>query len=574
MKYIYILLFFIFSFGNFAKASEISDRRDKQVAKLDQQKQVEAKDKAQSIGNIYSTNKNVYITDTININDMTFGQMISYIKNGDKNCAVTTWDIINVMSYDPIFDEYMKLITYWQPLKVPPWSADYYNWQQVSCLRIVGCRYGTNKIQELINNKAITSENMTAICNDDLPKLYSSLYNNNEKYYYLTRQRIGNEIYMNGDENDSSFDILADVKYIWDIMFWSNQDPSKVFIQDLKKLKKENDKLDKIDQNLQNQSAGSTTAFDPENINNNLTLLAQSTDPTPANTDLFDDPDIKDLLWWSIYGKLLDINTWSKNSFIRSYVNKVNTTNGKQDIWKIQATRDKNNPISNDSWSMTVSNTNSSKRTTSLKDCLKACTSAKTAADVNFCRNSCLCGQIPKDATNTWVDWKIWWVSSLIVIRYCAEPANFTNVYDPKSPQSADKKKQTVEWLTIIADDFLKTINNKDLTPRNISRENFDFDTMFAKFWKEFDFNATINTIDTPTKTYEITPDLKTQPDKVNSNTQNPADAENKKSLADAEFYQIMKIWIDKNVVFWENLQKITNNLKKTAQELRNRINE
>ncbi len=573
MKYIYILLLTIYSIVNIATASEISDWRSKQVDSLDQQKQVASKNESQSIGNIYSTQKNASILDTISINNTTFGQIINFVKKGDEKCTIDTWDIINVMNYDIIFDKYMKIITYGQKLKTPPGTAKYYELQNVSCLRIVGCIYQTNTINQLVSNTSITNTQMVDTCTVDIPSLYYRLYQNNEKYFYINKQRIGNEIFMNGNEKDGSFDILSDIKYIGDVMFWGNQSPSSVFVHDLKNLKTENTKFE-------NASKASVTpqpkvGFITKNINqkNSLTLLAQTIWPTPVDNNLFSDPDIKKLLWWEIYGKLLDTNANSQNSFIRSYVNKINISNNKQDITKSETLRNSNNPISNGSGSMSVPDTIDKNRTVTLKECLKSCISAKDAADINFCRNSCLCWQIPKWASEnfTWDD--NLWVSSVIVLRYCAEPANSIYIYDLKSPKNIDDQKQTIEWLTIILHDFLRTINTKDIMPRSISTENFDFDTMFAKFWKDFDFRVDVTTNQTETKTYNNPPELVTQPDKINSDTQNPANPQIQQSLADTEFYNLMQKWIDKNIIFWQNTQKTTNNLKQTAQELIKRIN-
>ena len=122
--------------------------------------------------------------------------------------------------------------------------------------------------------------------------------------------------------------------------------------------------------------------------------------------------------------------------------------------------------------------------------------------------------------------------------------------------------------------DILQTINDKDITPRTISRESFDFDLMMADFAKEFQFSVNTFTKDVASKCQEDNPEYITQLDKVNSDKQNPPDPELEKLKSDLRFGQIVNCYISQNLSFWSNMQKTVQNIKDTAQNLKDKLND
>lgn len=568
--YILTLGFWVIGFG---QASEISDRRSAKISKIDTKKDILSKSKSQSAGNIYTVSKWIYVKDTMNVHNMTMGQVINYIKNWQKDCAVETWDIINIMGYDLDFDSYMKVITVDANLKNPVWSAKYYDGQSASCVRVAGCKYRTNKLIDLISNKSLTQANIANICQSEIPELYNRFFVGNEKYYNLTRDKIGNELYINADENDWFFDLLADIKYIWDIIYWGNEDPSKVYIHDIDKLKSEYQRQNDVNASLTNNT-NTSFAFEPST--QDLILLAQAWWGIDASSaDLLQDPDIKKLLWDSIYNNLKTFGGISEsgevltndNSFIKSYVGNLNKSNLLQDKWSLQQAWQKANPVSNSGDALSVTNSSNVNKTNTLKACLKSCLNAKTASDSNMCRNSCLCGQSPKDWWQTWADGKAWSFNSIMVLKYCIQASS----PDGRSPQ---KKKQTIEWLLVEIQDILQTINEKDITPRTISRESFDFDLLLVNFAKEFHFGINTTTKDVPSKCKEYYPELLTQMGKINNDQQNPSSLKLQKMQADLEVSSMINCFIEQNVSFWDNMKKTVDNIKQTAQFLKDKIND
>lgn len=554
------------SLTNFCVAddSEISQRWTKQITKVDDQKNLTTLYQAQNIWNSYSVAQNIYITDTMVVHNTTMQSMMTYIKDWQQDCKVDTWDIINIMHYDEVFDAYMWLITTNIKLKKPVWSSAYYNNQAASCLKIAWCLYKTNKLVDLVNNQNITNSNLVKICQEQLPSMYWKLHANNEKFHDINKQQIGNDIYINGDETDATFDILADIKYIWDIMFCSNESPSKLYTHDLQKIKKQVD----IDAS---QNTNWNTQLGYEDNVDNLTLLAQASNAPITSTDLLNDPDVKKLLWDDIYNRLSLINagvaSWSSNlSYIKSYIKTTNTKDQLQQKDKIQDQRERANPTSNSTWVTDVTN---AQNKNNLKTCLKSCTSASNAVQLNACRNSCLCGQLPKDGWET-VTWSNKWTrSSVMVVRYCAEPYNMWDMYKSSDSQCST---QTIEWLLLEIHKALQVIDNADTTPRTISRENRDIDLSNLKLDKVFNFTLHMDTIVPDAVDHDKKPDLINNTDKINSNVNNPLDPKLFKMQSELDFQVSMRKWITRNITFWQNLNDITKNINQVALELKNRI--
>ena len=574
---IYILTLLIFGiFVDYVSANEIWDRRTTKFTKIDSKKDLLSKDKSQSIGNIYTISKNIYITDTMKVQNMTIGQTINYIKDWQKDCYIETWDIINIMSYDEGFDTYMKIVTNGERLKLMPWSVWYYEFQNASCLRAFWCLQKTNKLLSLAGNVNISSAALSKLCSDSIPTLYNRLNNNNQVYSDLSSQKIGNELYINWDETDGNFDLLADIKYISNIMYFGIEGPSKIFVHDIDKLKSELNKQQDIDASLSN-NPWTSISYKPKT--DGISLLAQNTNILDnASKDILQDPDIKKLLWDIIYNNLKN-TVWSNDanvnpqawSYIKSYINNINKSNISQDKITIQKTRDRANPISNQDDALSINKTSDISKKDTLKQCLKSCLNTKNASDSNACRNSCLCGQTPKEWWQTGADGKAWSFNSIMVLRYCVEWAwNIQSIDQLNKNQS--NRKQTIEWLLMEIQDILQTINDKDVTPRTISRESFDFDLMLTSFANEFQFSVDTFTKDVAAKCKYSDPEYITQLDKVNSKIQNPTNLQLEKAKSDLWIGQTINCYISQNITFWSNMQKTINNIKQTAENLKNKI--